>query len=103
MSNVEARFEEAMVELYKVAKRDCNYTATYFWNMVLERGGLATAKFLLATNQPSDGFTTLYLCGRLDLTVEAHVIREEFQPLFTSEEIATAKRRLDEYGYKYHT
>ena len=38
-----------------------------------------------------------------DLTVEAHVIREEFQSLFTPEEIATAKRRLDEYGYDFRT
>jgi hypothetical protein len=31
--------------------------------------------------------------------MEAHVIKEEFQPLFTDEEIQEARRRLDELGY----
>ena len=91
-----------MIDLYLTAKRDCRYNATIFWNMVLERGGLATAKFLLATDTPSDGLGTLYLCGRLDLTVEAHVIRPEFRDLFSPEEIAVATKRLKEYGYKFN-
>jgi len=37
-------------------------------------GGLATAKQLLWSETPSDGFTTLWAHHRLDLTVEAHVL-----------------------------
>ena len=48
----------------------------------------------------SDGFTTLWLAKRLDLSVEAHVIRPEYSELFTAEERKIAQRRLDEYGYR---
>ena len=101
MGNLEAQFHQAMVDVYISAKRDCHYNATIFWNMVLDRGGLATAKQLLATNTPSDGFTTQYLCGRLDLTVEAHVIRPEYAELFTPDEITIGNQRLQQYGYDF--
>lgn len=101
MTDLELRFNEAMLEIYVRAKRECNYNATRFFQMLSERGGLATAKTLLATAVPSEGFTALWECERLDLTVEAHVLRTEFAPLFSNEERAIAKRRLDEYGYKF--
>lgn len=101
MSKLEAQFHQAMVDIYVVAKRDCKYNATYFLTMVTEHGGLEAARRLLANTSVSDGFGTLLLCGRLDLTVEAHVLKPEFRELFTSEEIAVAAKRLQEFGYKF--
>jgi hypothetical protein len=66
-----------MIGIYKTAKSDCTYNATYFIRMVTDYGGLEAARRLLATNQPSDGFATLWMCGRLDLTVEAHIKRRQ--------------------------
>lgn len=63
-------------------------------------GGLAAAKQLLAVDKPSQGFTELWERGRLDLTVEALVLRPEFSPLFTRSELRTARRRLEEFGYE---
>lgn len=100
MTDQEIQFHRAMINIYPEAKRDCNYNATYFLRMVTDHGGLEAAKRLLATETVSDGFGTLLLCGRLDLTVEAHVIKPEFAVLFTPEEIAIANHRLEEYGYK---
>ena len=99
LSEAERQFHDAMIDTYKIAKRDCDYNATYFLGMVIDYGGLNAAKRLLATTEPSDGFTTLWMCGRLDLTVEAHVLKPEFQSLFTPEEIAIARSQLKEYGY----
>lgn len=101
MTDLERQFHDAMIDIYKVAQRECNYTATYFLRMVSEEGGLAAARQLLAKAQVSDGFGTLLMCGRLDLTVEAHVIKPEFQPLFTPDEIAIARSRLTDFGYKF--
>lgn len=88
-----------MVNIYQEAKRVCNYNATYFLRMITDYGGLEAAKRLLATENVSEGFGTLQLCGRLDLSVEAHVIKLEFQPLFTAEEIVVAKQRLGEVNF----
>ena len=67
--------------------------------MVGERGGLETARYLLHAGL-SDGFTALWNCNRLDLTVEAYVLKPEWQGLFTQDELAIARKRLAEVGYK---
>ena len=68
--------------------------------MLNEKGGLATAKALLASQEPQSGLTTLWECGRLDLSVEALVIDLGFEPLFSEEERETARERLAAYGYE---
>jgi len=103
MQDLERRFHRAMIGVYETAKDACRYNATRFLQMLSTRGGLATAKALLATRDPSEGFTKLWECGRLDLTVEAHVLKPEFAPLFTDKEKSTARRRLEEYGCKAWT
>ena len=95
---LERRFHGAMVEIYRRAKDEVGYVAARFLQMVSEQGGVATARQLLATAAVSDGFVTLWEKGRLDLTVEAHVLYPEFRPLFTEAEIVTARDRLESYG-----
>lgn len=95
----EALFHAAMVALYQTAKRDLGYSATRFLQMVSELGGVEAARHLLRAPSVSDGFTTLWEGGRLDLSVEAHVLRPEFEALFDDAERRTARRRLSDYGY----
>ena len=101
MDDLETRLHQAMVSIYQTAKQELGYNATYFWQMVLDYGGLEAARRLLATENPSSGFGTLWEHGRLDLSVEAHVIQPEFESLFTPEEIATATARLREYEFEF--
>ena len=68
--------------------------------MVNERGAVNAARTLLNSPKTSEGFTELYLRGkRLDLSVEAIVLRIEHQGLFSSNELATARQRLRDVGY----
>ncbi len=85
--NLERRFHAAMVEVYRRAKQETGYHAGYFLQMLSERGGFATARHLLQASTVLDGFTTLWERHRLDLTVEAVVLRQEFAPLFTLQEL----------------
>ena len=93
-------FDAAMLDTYHRAKRECRYHATYFLRLLEELGGVAAAKRLLASENPAAGLTTLWECGRLDLSVEAKVLLPEFAELFTEEERAAAKARLQAFGYK---
>ncbi|MGE4251302.1 MAG: hypothetical protein AB7F09_18095 [Parvibaculaceae bacterium] len=94
-------FDSAMFEVYRRAKAEADYPANIFLRMISERGGLDTAKYLINSSTPSDGYTHLYERGRLDLTVEALVVdNPRWQALFTSEEIEKARQRLKQYGYK---
>jgi hypothetical protein len=68
--------------------------------MLTEHRGLETARILLRAVAVSEGYTALWERGRLDLTVEALIHdHAEYHPLFTDEERAMARRRLEEYRY----
>lgn len=95
----EAAFHEAMLAIYERARTECKYNASRFVQMIVERGGLQTARHLLHAPGLSDGFTALWQCNRLDLTVEAHVLKPEWRGLFTQDEIKIAEKRLLDLGY----
>lgn len=103
MSDLTKQFDEAMFSIYRRAKDEAGYRATVFLDMVATRGGLQTAKYLVNTPKPSQGYTHLYERRRLDLTVEALIVGDpRWHPLFTDEELSKAKRRLKTYGYDVH-
>ncbi len=98
-TEIEGQFHEAMLEIYRRAKREADYNATRFLSMVVERGGLETARYLLHAAKVSEGYTALWERGRLDLTVEAVILNAEWQSLFSDVERRIAVDRLREYGH----
>jgi len=98
-SKLELEFRKDMLEIYRNAKEKCAYNATRFLQMVSTNGGLKTAHVLLSTNDPSDGFSRLWECGRLDLNVEYLVLDPKYLLHFSNEEIFVAKSRLNDYGF----
>lgn len=100
MANLEKAFDAEMMGIYTRAKAEVNYNASIFHRMLTDHGGLETAKRLINSPNPSDGYTALWERHRLDLTVESLVVdNPEWHPLFSSEELAKAKKRLNDYGY----
>ena len=51
--------------------------------MVVERGGLLTARYLLHAPTVSEGYAALWERKRLDLTVEAMILQPEWHALFS--------------------
>jgi hypothetical protein len=92
-------FAKAIRDVYLRAKTEAGYNATYFLRMLSDHGAIETERHLITSTQPSEGFTQLWERGRLDLTVEASVLRPEFVDLFNEEEREASRRRLSEYGY----
>jgi hypothetical protein len=100
-SKVEKGFHEAMIGIYESAKRlRPPYPATRFIRMVHEHGGKETADRLLATSNPSEGFTELFLRGRdhLKISVEYVVLQNPWRELFTEEQLEIARKRLRDHG-----
>lgn len=88
---LEADFETRMYETYRDAAK-VKYFAGYFHGMLQDRGGLATAQHCLGSQ--TDGFTTLWELGKLELSVEFVALQPRWAPLFTKDERATARQRL---------
>ena len=99
--NLEKAFEEAMYGVYINAKTECGYNAEYFYQMLDDMGGVATAKRLLNDNRIHDGLANLWELGRLDLTVEATIWDNvaKWHPLFDKRELKKAEQRLRDLGY----
>ncbi|AAZ54103.1 similar to Uncharacterized conserved protein [Thermobifida fusca YX] len=89
----------ALRSLYDRARDEAGYTPSQLLSMIADLGPLGAARRLLHAPTVSDGFSALWERGRLDLTVEAVVCEPRFAPLFTEEELETARRRLNQFGY----
>lgn len=62
MSELERQFDKAMFDIYHCARERCDYNAIRFLQMLCEKGGLATAKHILASSAPQEGFVHLWEC-----------------------------------------
>ena len=96
---LEKQFEAEMIDIYVTGKKECGYNASRFLQMISRQGAVETAHQLSKMPGGTDGFTTLWSHGRLDLSVEAHVLKEEYRELFTEEERKICADRLKEFGY----
>ncbi len=99
-STLEQQFHAEMLRIYDAAKKlNPPYQAPRFLRMVNEHGGKEAADRLLASGEPSEGFTQLFLRGRenLRLSVEYLVLQSPWRELFTNEQLASARRRLEDY------
>jgi hypothetical protein len=99
-TQLETRFDVAMMDIFRRAKSEAGYNATRFFQMLMEHRGIETARILLHSTTVSEGYTALWERNRLDLTVEALIHDHlEFHGLFTADECETARQRLESYKY----
>jgi len=101
MEDFKGKFHLEMRNVFLLALEKCKYRATYFLQLVEKEGGFEAARILLAKNGIQYGFTELWKCGCLHLSVEALVLREPWSILFTKEELLKAEKRLKDLGYKF--
>ncbi len=99
-TQVADEFAHRMTDIYRRALAETGYNAAYYRSMLAELGPLGTAHKLLTVPAISDGFAALWERGRVDLTVEAVVVEPQFAELFSNDEIAVARRRLEQFGHK---
>ena len=95
----EIEFHRECLQGAEALKREIAYNPTRFNQMVSEHGGPEAVRLLLKGKDASDGFTTLWEAGRLEMSVEAAVLLPWYEDLFNDEERATARRRLLEHRF----
>lgn len=102
---IEQDFDKVMMETYKTTVNETKgkYNPHVFHDLLLNHRGVKTARMLVLQDVPTEGFERLYFLGRLDLTVEYLMLQHEFQPLFTTQELITARERLAEYKFPIET
>lgn len=98
MTDLEKQFDREMQDVYTSAKQECGYNATRFLQMLSKNGGVQTAKQLIKKEGGTYGFSVLWEKHRLDLSVEARVLKPEYHDLFSDDERAICKERLEKFG-----
>jgi len=83
MTSLENKFDADMHSIYVNAKKELRYNASRFMRLVAQKGVVQVAKQLIAKDGDAYGFEVLWEHKRLDLSVEAHVIKDEYKELFT--------------------
>ena len=101
MTELERKFTCDMEELCRIAKKECGYNPVRFHQLMSRIGAVAAAKQLITKPGGTEGFTTLWMHKWLDLSIEAHVLKPEYQELFTEEERRICEERLTEMGYDW--
>lgn len=99
MASAADHFHLDMVTTVDQLKNQIHYNPQRFAQMIHELGGVGTAQRLLLGPSTSDGFTKLWEHGLLPLSVEAHVLLPWYSDLFTPEERASARYRLEAHGF----
>ncbi len=106
--DLERRFHQLMKDLYQETGRRSTaigkpYWSNYFNRSVTLRGGLEAARRYLARRDPQNGFQRMIDLGLADISLEAVVLKHPWMALFTSQELATARRRLRNAGLSHLT
>lgn len=101
LKDLESQFHREMLNIYEVALARCKYRATRFLQLISEHGGSQAAKKLLHTLGLQYGFTSLWECGCLHITMENLVLRPRFSELFTEEEQQIARTRLEKCDFDF--
>jgi hypothetical protein len=98
MSDLEKALYDALITATKECKK-LHYNPMLMVQMIHDSGPLGACQRLLAATNISDGFTRLWELKHLELTVENIVLHPRFWELFTEEQRAIARGRLEEYGF----
>lgn len=93
------QFQSTLLTACQRAQDEVGCPMTRLVQTVTKRGGVETAQELLRRQRLSDGFDALAKAGRLELSLEAVVIRKEFGQLFTDDEVNECYAALVEGGY----
>ena len=96
--SLDSEFTQALEGTIEAARKR-GYVPTYFLQMLVEHGGVETAKRLLAKSEPQTGLFELWQLNLLHESMEAAVLQDKFHSLFTETELDEAHRRLEELGY----
>lgn len=97
LADTSAAFDHALLDLFNKIQKETNYRTTVPKRFLCPNQGVEVSNKAVGLNEPSPLFLFLFDNHRLDLTIEALVIRPEWKSLFHRDILFTASRRLEQY------
>lgn len=101
MTPLEREFTKELLDNVAEMKQ-YGYNPTIYTRMISENGAVNAAKKLVVKDVQSSGFATLIMLRKLELSVEASVIKDKYKDLFTDAEIQNSIRKLKEANFSFN-
>lgn len=101
MTSLEKEFTKELLDNVAEMKQ-YGYNPTIYTRMISENGAVNAAKKLVVKDVQSSGFATLIMLRKLELSVEASVIKDKYKDLFTDAEIQNSIRKLKEENFSFN-
>lgn len=99
MSPLEERLRADLLEVSEQATK-LHYYPARFVQMIHEDGPVLTARSLLTDTDIQSGLIRLWDLKRLELSLEAQILKPEYAELFTTEELRSARARLTKLDWQ---
>lgn len=96
---LEKKLTEEIIKNCAVAEKDYECKMTRLLQTIERFGAVRTIQEILRKGRTSDCFEKLAKAKRLDLTVEAVIVKPKYGALFTDEEVNACYDLLCENGY----
>lgn len=99
MIALEKKLQQEVIKNCELAEKEYGCKMTKFLQTIERFGIVKTAQEILRKGRTSDCFNKLAEAGRLDLTMEAVIVKGEYAELFTDEQVNDCYELLCEKGY----
>ena len=99
MIALEKKLQQEVIKNCEIAEKEYGCKMTRFLQTIERFGIVRTAQEILKKGRTSDCFNKLVEAGRLDLTMEAAIVKGEYAELFTDEQVNDCYELLCEQGY----
>ena len=99
MTELEKKFSEEWMKKAEQTQAFEQYNATRLLKNIQERGGVSVARRMLERNGCSESFALLKKHNRVDLSMEALVVKGEYGALFEDDEVNQCFTLLCETDY----
>ena len=99
-TELEKQYYEAVMDDVKILRSKYGYNPKVFLGMISEHGAVETAKRLINSSKPSDGYTKLWEHNALQYSIENRIQDKKWYPLFSDDDRMKAKKRLTDYGFQ---
>lgn len=97
--NLQNELEREFRRASLICINNYGYNPSRFTQMLNDIGPVQTAIKLVMDPKFHEGFTKLWELGRLDLTVEAIILRNPYNQLFSQDVLNMAREKLEQLGY----
>lgn len=99
METLEREFEQELVRAVEQQRLVCGWNPVRFLQGVSKHGAVKAVKQMVAQGKASESLERLAEQGRLDLSLEALMVKQQYGSLFTDEEVNACFDKLCRYGY----